>query len=105
MKQNKQKNVIKIELGDNSSARVLFGVHDENLKTMERILGIKVSARGKSLILEGNSINTEKARVVILQLYDMAKSGHNVYPQDIEQAANMIKERRDRVADLRRCEA
>ena len=39
------------------SARALFGIHDENLKSIEKALGVQIVSRGDELLVEARLVS------------------------------------------------
>ncbi len=80
-----------IHVEDNDLMRSLAGAHNENLKLVERRLGVKVGQRGTDLSLSGaNDAAVQLASVLFEQLLEMLKSGRPVYKEDVEQAIKVI---------------
>ncbi len=77
---------------DNGLALELFGRQDENLRAIERALGVRLLARGNELIIEGPAPD----RVVTLldQLLALARAGHHLTAQDVRYAAGLAKDGR-----------
>ncbi|MFH1406724.1 MAG: PhoH family protein [Candidatus Omnitrophota bacterium] len=61
-------------LGD-EEAKVLFGRHDENLKIIERELGVQITARGEDLTVRGSDKNVERAAKVFDELLVVIRKG------------------------------
>ncbi|MBL8954939.1 MAG: PhoH family protein [Myxococcaceae bacterium] len=80
-----------IHVDDNDLMRSLAGAHNENLKLVERRLGVKVGQRGTDLSLTGtNDAAVELASELFNQLLEMLKSGRPVFKEDVEQAIKVI---------------
>src|SRR5689334_11109178 len=80
-----------IHVADNDLMRSLAGAHNENLKLVERRLGVKVGQRGTDLSLSGtNDAAVELASELFEQLLEMLKSGRPVFKEDVEQAIKVI---------------
>ena len=88
----KKKNTTKIEFDDYDFAKALFGVHDENIKTLEKLLQIEISPRGNAITLSGDTIVVAKASKIINGLYELVREGYPVFKNDVEQAARVISE-------------
>jgi len=54
-------------------------------------MGVKISARGNTLTISGNSHEIEVADQVAKQLFDLIRDGYPVYPQDVVYAARAIE--------------
>jgi phosphate starvation-inducible PhoH-like protein len=80
-----------IHVEDNDLMRSLAGAHNENLKLVERRLGVKVGQRGTDLSLTGgDDAAVELATELFGQLLEMLKSGRPVYKEDVEQAIKVL---------------
>src|SRR3954466_4728179 len=80
-----------IHLHDNDLMRSLAGAHNENLKLVERRLGVKVGQRGTDLSLSGSdAAAVEFASELFAQLLEMLKSGRPLYKEDVEQAIKVL---------------
>lgn len=84
---------------DQSTAKALFGAHNDNLERIAQATDTKIHARGNSVIIEGDNIASELAENVLGQLYSLIKEGYPVYPTDVDFAANVLS--RDRGAKLK----
>jgi len=88
-------------LGENAEARVIldninaaaeiFGRHDEHLSLIERMLGVRVLARGEELIILGPPEQTEQAREVFNQLQDFYRAGNRLTPQEVNYAIKVVR--------------
>ncbi len=54
--------IINIETQD--EARLLFGLHDENVKTIEKEFKVKITLRGGHLKISGTNTNIKKKKVI-----------------------------------------
>jgi phosphate starvation-inducible PhoH-like protein len=90
---------IKASYPDVELARQLFGEQNSNLKLIAAALGIQVHARGNSLHVQGDAIDTKLAKTVLDQLYQLLKEGYPIYENDVDYAIRVLSEN-DR-ADLR----
>jgi phosphate starvation-inducible PhoH-like protein len=85
-----------IHLDDNDLMRSLAGAHNENLKLVERRLGVKVGQRGTDLNLSGaDDAAVEFAEALFTQLLEMLRSGRPVYKEDVEQAIKVLGHKDD----------
>ena len=73
---------LKLPDDDNNKLSNLCGPFDENLKQISTGLDIEISRRGSSLILNGNSSNTELGYNLIKDFYN--KSTKPINPEDIQ---------------------
>ncbi len=75
-----------VDLADTDIARTLAGAQNENLKLVERRLGVKVGQRGTELHLSGPDAAVSSAVKLLEGLASALKSGRSVYREDVEQA-------------------
>jgi len=69
--------------------QALFGQHDENLIVIEQELGVYLSARGHTVIVEGEADAASRARDVLNVLYDRLANGAVLDRGDITGAVAM----------------
>ncbi len=81
---------LNVDLADNDLARTLAGAKNENLKLVERRLGVRVGHRGAELHLSGEKDAVAVAAKLIEKLTAMLKAGRPVYKEDIEQAIKAL---------------
>ena len=86
---------VRFELDDSRAARTVFGHRDEHLRALADELTVDIHSRGTQLTIEGDPIDTNIARRVVEQLYQLAKRGHPVDGGDIVRAAQMLREAPD----------
>ncbi len=80
----------RVELPDNDGARALAGGRSENLKLIERRLGVQIGQRGNVLLISGAPEKVALAENLIAQLQDLI---HRKYPlglEDVEQASKVM---------------
>ncbi|MCA3015390.1 MAG: PhoH family protein [Myxococcaceae bacterium] len=75
-----------VDLADTDVARTLAGAQNENLKLVERRLGVRVGQRGTELHLSGPEAAVSSAVKLFEGLASALKSGRSVYREDVEQA-------------------
>ncbi len=73
-------------------ARALFGVHDENLKSLEKSLGVQIISRGEDLLVEGDSEQVAKLENIFGQLSELAQNGHRLSAGDLRIALRLIRQ-------------
>jgi phosphate starvation-inducible PhoH-like protein len=88
----------KMALDDNAASQMLYGHRNENLREVERELGIDVHSRGNELTLIGDAEAIRLARALLEQLYALARRGRVLGPEDVARAAKMLRE--DATAEL-----
>lgn len=72
-----------------------YGQYDENLKQIESLCNVSVSARGNLVVIEGEDEEVESAEDVIRKLSDLAQAGHSLDNQTIKMIANLVDSDRD----------
>lgn len=82
---------------DNRQANIVCGAFDENLARIEQKLGIDIRAQGNEVTIRGNKHETEIARHVLNQLYDLAKSGLEPGLSDVDGAIAIATTLSDKV--------
>ena len=70
----------------------LFGIQDENLQRIERAFGVRITARGSDLKIEGDGERAERVESMLLQLSQLLESGHALTPADIETAIRVTRD-------------
>ncbi len=88
-----------IEFEDPRVFRDLLGQHDENLKIVERTLGVRILTGELTLSVEGDAHARELAERVVTQLYEVIANGYPVFASDVDYAIRILS--RDRNARLR----
>ncbi|HUP41887.1 MAG TPA: PhoH family protein [Thermoanaerobaculia bacterium] len=71
---------------------VLFGIHDENLRRMERAFGVELAARGNELTISGSPEGTQAVRHLLGELGSLAERGHPLKPSDVRTAVRVVQE-------------
>ena len=85
---------------DAQAANTLFGVHDSHLKRVGEATGVKISARGNTVFIEGDTIASELAANILNQLYGLIREGYPVFAKDVEYATHVLC--RDSRVDLKK---
>lgn len=85
---------------DVQAANTLFGVHDSHLKRVGEATGVKISARGNTVFIEGDTIASELAANILNQLYGLIREGYPVFAKDVEYATHVLC--RDSRIDLKK---
>ncbi len=80
----------RLEFPDNDRVRLLCGAHNENLKLIEKRLGVQLGLRGGQLVVAA----PEEARVklaasLVRELYELVEVGHPIYLEDVDQATKL----------------
>jgi phosphate starvation-inducible PhoH-like protein len=75
----------------------VFGHYDENLRAIERDLGVQVSARGTEVLVQGDPEKEALAANLIGQLVTVVQNGYALKKGDIEIAARLLRDDRSAV--------
>lgn len=76
----------KIKLREGTNTAVLFGHHDRNLKILEEAFGVRLSARGEELSIDGTPEASRQAERVIAELAALANEGFDLTTEDLTHA-------------------
>lgn len=92
---------VAVSFPDASVLQTLVGERDDNLRTLERILSLKIGRTANGLTLAGHESDVELAGDLLNQLRDLIAKGENVWPGDVERAVKMLSgDRRLRLEEL-----
>ena len=80
----------KVDVRDNATTLALCGNQNENLKLMERRLGVRVGQRGTELHLSGPADAVAFAVRLVENLEELIRAGRPVYREDVEQAIKVL---------------
>jgi phosphate starvation-inducible PhoH-like protein len=80
----------KITLEDNRLANQLFGVQGEHLKRIEKSLGVKITTKANTIVIQGDDIEVDLARRLVQELYSLLKKGYPLYPSDIDYSIQIL---------------
>jgi phosphate starvation-inducible protein PhoH and related proteins len=78
-------------LDDNGMAVTLFGERNANLKRVERETGAQVHSRGTEVTFVGAADSVRRARKLLEQLADLARSGRTITTDDVGRAAAVLR--------------
>src|SRR3990172_5462903 len=73
-------------------ARALFGIHDENLKFIEKALGVQIVSRGDELLVEGDPAQVQKLENIFQQFSDLAEGGYQISAGDLRVALRLLRQ-------------
>lgn len=79
----KRVTTIRIHLPDDLDLSRLFGSYDQHLKTIERMLGVSLRARGRELQIKGHPAVAQTARAVIDELGHQLRADGRLTPPDV----------------------
>lgn len=86
---------IQVNLEDNGLAVRLFGEGGDNIRRIEKKLGVELNTRGNLVTISGDQEKAEAAKSLILGLYELMGKGYQLYPHDFEYAVRMILSDKD----------
>jgi phosphate starvation-inducible PhoH-like protein len=91
----------RVEIPNNDQAREISGRQDENLRAIERALGVRIVSRGNELLISGHAGDTERVADLLDRLMDLIQGGHHLSAQDVQYAIGLAKEgQASRLADV-----
>ena len=73
-------------------ALALFGIHDENLKSIEKALGVSIVSRGSELLVEGEDAQVETLSNIFRQLTELVDGGYRVTAGDLRVALRLVRQ-------------
>jgi phosphate starvation-inducible PhoH-like protein len=77
----------------------VFGHFDDNLKTIEKELGVRLSARGPEITVQGDADREALTANLLAQLAALSQSGYGIKKGDVEIAIRLLRD--NRAATLR----
>ena len=83
---------ITLSFNDNNLLPLLLGDHDRNLVRLERGLGVRLSARGNRVAIQGEPGRVEAAQAALQGLWQRLERGDGVARGDIEAAIRMAED-------------
>lgn len=82
----------KLKLREGTNTAVLFGHHDRHLKLVESELGVRMSARGEELVIDGPQEAERKAEQVITELASLTTQGYDLRLDDVNVALAALRQ-------------
>jgi phosphate starvation-inducible protein PhoH and related proteins len=79
---------------------LLVGKLDENLKALEKAMGVRTSARGDEIFIEGPEERVAQAETLVNKLLNLLENGYTIANGDVKTAAALLQE--DPQVDLKR---
>ncbi len=80
----------RLEFPDNDKVRALCGAHSENLKLIEKRLGVQLGLRGGQIVIAaGEETRLRLAEALVGELYDLVATGYPLYLEDVDQATKL----------------
>jgi len=81
---------LEVSFEDADQAQKLFGPQNENLKRIEKELGVEFHVRGTKVKILGEEGAVDLAYRLVEDLYEILQEGTTIYPTDVDCAARMI---------------
>jgi phosphate starvation-inducible PhoH-like protein len=81
---------MEVAFPESSVMQALVGDKDENLKVIERDLGLKIGRSPNGLILVGQDTDVELASDLLVQLRGLVEQGEVIFKGDVERAIRML---------------
>ncbi len=81
----------KLKLREGTNTAVLFGHHDRHLKLIEAELGVRLSARGEELTLDGLPNAVHQAERILLELASLTNEGFALHVEDVTHALGALR--------------
>ncbi len=84
-----------VKLKNYSEAKLLFGPHDQNLKLIEKEIGVSVYARGLDITIEGSKKDVENTLHLINELLIAIRGGGEIRKHEVLYAIHAIKDNKE----------
>jgi phosphate starvation-inducible protein PhoH and related proteins len=84
--------VRKLKLREGTDTAALFGHHDRHLKLIEDELGVRLSARGEELTVDGLPEATRQAERILFELASLTHEGMTLQPEDVTHALTALRQ-------------
>jgi len=84
--------VRKLKLREGTNTAALFGHHDRHLKLIEDELGVRLSARGEELTLDGLPEAVRQAERILLELASLTNEGIALQAEDVTHALSALRQ-------------
>ncbi|MBU4376210.1 MAG: PhoH family protein [Candidatus Omnitrophica bacterium] len=84
-----------LTLKNDSEAKLLFGPHDQNLKLIEKGIGVTLYARGLSIAIEGPKKEVDSATRLLNELLITIREGGQIKKHEVLYAIHAIKENKE----------
>ncbi|MBP5265731.1 MAG: phosphate starvation-inducible protein PhoH, partial [Lachnospiraceae bacterium] len=67
----------------------IFGQFDRNIKKIEQVLSVQVTARGDGLKVSGPKKEVNACKDILLELYELSKRGNEITEQNVNYAISL----------------
>lgn len=92
------------EYDDNQVLLVALGAHNDNLKRLEKKLGVEIKTRGNQITVSGDEKDVEHAFAAMDKIYAAAKKKGDIDNSDIDNALHMSEGHKMNTKDKRAAE-
>ena len=80
----------RLEFPDNDRVRALCGAHSENLKLVEKRLGVQLGLRGGQIVIAAaDEGRVRLAEGLLREIYGLLEDGYPLYLEDVDQATKL----------------
>jgi phosphate starvation-inducible PhoH-like protein len=80
----------RLEFPDNDRVRALCGAHSENLKLVEKRLGVQLGLRGGQIVIAAaDEARVRLAEGLLREIYGLLEDGYPLYLEDVDQATKL----------------
>jgi len=86
-----------LTLDNRDEAILLFGNRDQNLRTVRDALGVRIVARGDTLVIDGADEQVGQAERVFQQLLQMVRKHGKLNPDDVRTVVDLVQHGGDRL--------
>jgi phosphate starvation-inducible PhoH-like protein len=86
-----QKTSVDLTLNEQQT-HVLFGNHDENLRTIEDAFQVKISSRGNEIFVSGNPQNTAAVQKLFGELQQLIERGYPLKKSDVQTGVRVVRD-------------
>jgi len=76
---------------DDQQARALFGNHDENLRMLEDAFGVKISARGNEIKVQGAAEGVAPVEKLLGEMQDLIEQGYPLQKSDLATSVRVLR--------------
>ena len=83
--------VLEVSFEAPANIQTLYGPGDENLRRVEKELGVELFVRGETVRIRGEETSVDLAYRLLEELYQILQKGFSIYPTDVDCAARMLK--------------
>jgi phosphate starvation-inducible PhoH-like protein len=81
-----------IQFANSGILKALIGVHDANLKLIEKLCAVRLSIKENKITLSGDAAAISLTKNLLSQLYLIIECGYPIYATDIDYAHRMLSE-------------